>query len=74
MTVEELADRYADEYFEKIKERTAGIDSEEGGMNPVKLWNLKKEVFPKSRDPPTAMAVPSSGNPLTSEDKIGRCS
>ena len=60
-----LADEYAEEYFDKIKEKTAGIDCEEGGMNSGRLWSLKKELFPKNRDPPTAMLDPKSGNLLT---------
>ena len=66
----ELADEYAEEFFEKIKEKTAGINCEGGGLNSGQLWNLKKEIFPKARDPPTAMLDPVSGNLLTSEDKI----
>ena len=66
----ELPAKYANEYYEKIKERTSGIDCEDGGLNSGNLWNLKKEIFPKSRDPPTAMIDPLSGNLLTSEDKI----
>ena len=66
----ELADKYAKEYFKKIKEKTDGIDSEEGSLNTGNLWSLKKEVFPKSREPPTAMVDPVTGNLLTSEEKI----
>ena len=54
----------------KIKEKAAGIVCDNGGLNSRKLWNLKKEVFPKARDPPTAMLDPVSGNLLTSEEKI----
>ena len=35
-----------------------------------KLWNLKKELFPKCRDPPTAMRDPLTDNLLTTDDKI----
>ena len=66
----ELAEKYAEEYFNKINEKTASIESEEGGIHSGKLWKLKKEIFPKSRDPPTAMVDPVSGNILTSEEKI----
>ena len=66
----ELAEKYAKEYMEKINERIGDVDCEEGGLNSGKLWNLKKEIFPKSRDPPTAMIDPESGNLLTTEDKI----
>ena len=66
----ELATKYAQEYFDKIKEKTNGMDCEEGGLNPGKLWNLKKHVFPNHRDPPTAMLDPESGNLLTNDEKI----
>ena len=46
------------------------MDGEDGGLNTGGLWNLKKELFPKSREPPTAMIDPVSGNLLTSEEKI----
>ena len=65
-----LAEEYAEEYFDKIKEKTAGIDCEEGGMNSGRLWSLKKEIFPKNRDPPTAMLDPISGNLLTTNEKV----
>ena len=66
----ELAVKYAHEFFEKIKKETDGIDCEDGGQNSGQLWNLKKQIFPKSRDPPTAMVDPDSGNLLTNEEKI----
>ena len=66
----ELAEKYAEEYYDKIKEKTDGIDSEDAGINSGSLWNLKKELFPKSRDPPTAMKDPVSGNLLTTDEKI----
>ena len=65
-----LADKYAKEHFEKIKKRTGNVDSEDGGVSSGSLWNLKKELFPQSRDPPTAMLDPTSGNLLTTEEKI----
>ena len=34
------------------------------------LWNIKKELFPHSRDPPTAMIDPESGNLITDAEKI----
>ena len=67
---EELANEYAEEYYEKIKEKTADIDCEDGGIISGQLWNLKKEIFPKSREPPTAMIDPINGNMLTSSEKI----
>ena len=66
----QLATKYAKEFYEKIKKETNGIDCEVGGQNSGKLWNLKKQIFPKSRDPPTAMMDPKSGNILTTQEKI----
>ena len=66
----ELADKYAEEYFQKIKERTGDIVWEDGGLHSGSLWNLKKELFPQSRDPPTAMIDPESGNLITDAEKI----
>ena len=65
----DLTDKYAKEYFDKIKERT-GNTNEDGRVNTASLWKLKKELFPQSRDPPTAMIDPRNGNLLTTEDKI----
>jgi hypothetical protein len=66
----ELSEKYAEEYFEKIKERTGNIDCEDGGLHSGSLWNLKKELFPQSRDPPTAMIDPQTGNLITDDEKI----
>ena len=66
----ELSDKYADEYFEKIKKQVGNIDCLDGNMNSGSLWNLKKDLFPQSRDPPTAMIDPVTGNLLTDEKKI----
>ena len=45
------------------------IDCEEGGMNSGHLWNLKRKLNPKVRDPPTAM-MDESGNLVSSTEKI----
>ena len=66
----ELAERYAKENFEKIKEMVGNQDNEDGGVNTGSLWNLKKQFFPQSRDPPTAMVDPRNGNLLTTDEKI----
>ena len=66
---EELASKCAEDNKEKIKEELSGMKCDEGGINPGKLWNLRKKLFPKSRDPPTAM-LDSSGNLVTSEVEI----
>ena len=65
-----MATKYLEEFFERIKEETNDVDFEDGGISAGKLWSLKKKIFPKSRDPPTAMVDPKSGNLLTTEEKI----
>ena len=65
-----LAEKYAEEFFCTIEQKTNGIDCEDGGLNSGNLWNIKKEIFPKCKDPPTAMVDPKTGNLLTSEEKI----
>ena len=51
----DLADSYGEECYSKIEQETNGIDVTLGGYNSGNLWRLKKKLFPKSRDPPTAM-------------------
>ena len=70
----ELADEYGKEYMEKIADVTKDIDDHDAGMKPGTLWEIKKSLCPKSRDPPTAMIDPQSGNLLTSEEKIEEAS
>ena len=65
-----LSEKYAEEFHNKIDQNTNGIDCQEGGFNSGNLWNLKKQIFPKCKDPPTAMLDPKTGNLLTSEEKI----
>ena len=67
---QKLADKYAEDNFRKISDKTANMNAEDGGINPGSLWNLKREMFPKSREPLTAMKDPLSGNLLTTHDKI----
>ena len=64
------ATKYAEEFFAKVKETTKDVHCEDGGVNTGKLWTLTKQIFPNSRDPPTAMVDPKSGNLLTTEEKI----
>ena len=51
----ELAEKYSDKMYNKIKEELAHIDSEDGVFNSGRLWKLKKKLSPKPHDPPTAM-------------------
>ena len=64
-----IEDEISEQYFEKIKEATKDINCEDGGVNSGKLWKLKKELCPRTRDPPTAM-LDTQGNLVTDEDKI----
>ena len=59
----------ADTYFEKISDATSDISCDEEGMSSGKLWNLKKQLFPRSRDPPTAM-LDTSENLVTNVENI----
>jgi hypothetical protein len=64
----ELEEKIADN-FRKIEEETSKYNCEDGGFHSGKLWNLKKQLFPKHRDPPTAM-MDSDGNLVTTSDEI----
>ena len=66
-----LADLCAEDNYRMIKDEINGMKHDEGGVHPGKLWMLKKKLFPKSRDPPTAM-LDESGNLVTSLDAIER--
>ena len=63
----ELEDIYAKEYFDKIEKNN--VDPEKGGFNSGNMWKLKKEMFPQSRDPPTAM-LDSDGVLQTDSENI----
>ena len=45
-------------------------DGKDGGSRNGEIWKLKKELFPRNKDPITAMIDPESGNLLTNVDKI----
>ena len=68
--MEEVENKLSKKYFERITRNTGNIDPEDGGVNPGKLWDLKRQMFPKCRDPLTAMKDPISGNLLSTNDKI----
>ena len=70
MVETELAEKYAEDNFNVIKENTEGYDCEDGGLNSGALWSIKKSLFPNCRDPPTAMRDPVSGNLVTNEENI----
>ena len=66
---DKLASKCAKDNYDKIKEELEGINCEEGGFNSGKLWKLRKKLFPRSRDPPTAM-MDKNGKIVTSADRI----
>ena len=66
---EELEKLCAKDNAEKVKEELEGIENEDGGIHPGKLWALRKKLFPKSRDPPTAM-INEEGDLVTSLEEI----
>ena len=47
----------------------SGLDCEDGSNNGVKLWFLRRKLFPRSRDPPTAM-LDSCGNLITGQEEV----
>ena len=67
---ENLENEYAEQYMKKISERTGGIETEDGEIMKNDIWKLKKDLFSKNKDPPTAMVEPESGNLLTNLEKI----
>ena len=66
---DELDSKCAEDNRNRIKEELAGMKCEEGGINSGKLWSLRKKIFPRSRDPPTAMCD-AEGNLVTNEAEI----
>jgi hypothetical protein len=66
----ELSDKYSMIMSNKIFGEVKGLeDAEDGGFNAGRLWKLKKKLYPKVSEPPTAM-VNSEGNIITSEKDI----
>ena len=66
---EDLADRYSESMYNKIKDEIKVMNGDEGGYNPGHLWNLKKKLSPQQCDPPTAM-YDGKGNILTEDIDI----
>ena len=69
----EIATKFSSYYSDKIEKEAAKIDTETGGFNSGSMWKLKKEMFPQSRDPPTAM-LDRNGVLQTDEDSIKQAS
>ena len=51
----EMADKYAEDMVQKIREELKDINSEDGGWNSGHLWKLRKKISPRPTDPSTAM-------------------
>ena len=64
-----LAEMCAEENRRKILEDISGIECDKGGTHSGKLWRMRKKLFPRSCDPPTAM-TDNQGNLVTSKKKI----
>ena len=50
-----MADKYAEDMVQKIREELKDINSEDGGWNSGHLWKLRKKISPRPTDPSTAM-------------------
>ena len=66
---EELANKYANEIYEKIQEEIEGLNCEDDGLNSGHIWKLKKKLHTNYPDPPASM-TDQSGNLITEKDKI----
>ena len=65
----DVIEELAEEYFNKVKLASRDIDCAEGGNISSEMGKLKKEIFPLSTDPPTAM-MDDEGNLVTNAEII----
>ena len=65
----EVEEELVSEYFDKVVKASEDIDCDEGGKNSGKLWNIRKQLCPRSRDPPTAMKA-ADGSLVTNVEQI----
>ena len=66
---EEIEKELASEYVEMVDKAVEDAENVENGFTSKKLWDLKKKLCPRSRDPPTAM-LDDKGNLVKDEEKI----
>ena len=66
--VKEIAS-LAEEKYDKVIQALNEMQPEEGKINSQKFWKLKRKMFPKGRDPSTAM-MDGEGNLLMSNKLI----
>ena len=50
--MEDVEEKLAEEYFNKVKLASKDVDCAEGGNISSEIWKLKKELCPRSRDSP----------------------
>ena len=53
-----------------LREHVKNISNDEGGLNAPKMWAVKRKLFPKSGDPPTAKLDNTSGNLITNSQGL----
>ena len=53
--------------YVKVMEELDKLKPEDGKIDSQRFWKIKKKLFPKSRDPPSAMF--EKGNNLLTSDK-----
>ena len=64
-----LAEKIGDSMYKQVEKEVEGIDGETGGNFSGKFWKLRKKLFPRSVEPPTAMKD-EFGNVVTSPSDI----
>ena len=59
----------AETNYNKVVEELNKMKPEEGRIDAQKFWKMKKRIFPKNNDPPSAM-LDKDGNIITSKKEI----
>ena len=67
--MDKIEEELSEEFFDKVKLASKDVDCNEGGNVAAEMWKLKKQLFPRSRDPPTAM-MDDKGNLVTNTETI----
>ena len=67
--MDNIEEELSEEFFKKVKQASKDVDCAEGANMSAEIWKLKKQLFPRSRDPPTAM-MDDSGNLVTNTEEI----
>ena len=64
-----IADKTASKYTELIKDHVGEVCTIEGKFNPIKVWKLKKKIFPKLAENATAK-IGSNGELVTNPNLL----